>query len=112
MRTNLALVKAHVGADYCDDDELLTAYIEGAESAQAAALGYSERALASIPDERWPAALRDAVLLRVAERYANREATSQGVSSPRPYGIEALEKPYCRLCGGGGLEELVKRFAL
>jgi uncharacterized phage protein (predicted DNA packaging) len=82
--------KRHMNVDFDDDDALITANIDAAESYITALIGESLADMASVPG-----ALRQATRMLAAHFYENREAASfDGRAAELPFGFMDLVTPF------------------
>lgn len=95
---DLALLKKHVRADdFSDDDDYLLHLLEAAEEYILRATNASAPKGILVGGDL-PTPLRQAVLLLAGHWYNQREAVSGVQMTEAPYTIQALIKPYRRLC--------------
>lgn len=111
-RVSLELLKKHVRADdFTGDDEYLDHLLEVAQEQVETLVGYSREELEQIPDEEYPMALRQAILLRASSLYAYREDIDTVQLSNVPDSLKALVKPWQKMRGGGRMEALIAKHA-
>lgn len=95
---DISLLKKHVRADdFSDDDEYLEHLLDAAEDYVLRATNASSLDDILVGGDL-PAPLRQAVLLLAGHWYNQREAVSGVQMTEAPYTIQALIKPYRRLC--------------
>lgn len=110
-RVSLGLFKKHVRADdFTCDDEYLLHVLEAAEDYVVGMTGYTKDELSVIPDEEFPMPLKHAIMMRGASMYAYREDVDSSNLAPLPNSLSALVKPYCKMHGGGLMEDLVNKY--
>lgn len=89
MQTDLNMLKRQCRIDFDDDDELLTQLGEAAEAEVIRMTGRTAEELTEMGCGELPAPLRQAVLIRAAQFYAQPEGTE------KPNALfEALIRPY------------------
>lgn len=113
MIITLELLKAHTRTDdacSCYENEYLEACLEDAKGQVFDRIGYTEDELSGIPDDKFPAPLRRAILMRAASLYEYREDIDNASISPLSESLTALIKPYQRMRGGGLLERLIAKY--
>ena len=92
LMTDLAQVKRQCRVDFDDDDELLTGLAEAAEAEVIRWTGRTAEELLDMGAGGIPAPLRQAVLIRVAQFYAQPEGTD------KPNALyESLIRPYQKI---------------
>lgn len=98
MAVDLATAKQHLNLTTTDDDAFVTRLISVAQSWLENQLGYTlaDRFTTGSPATlNVPPALDHAILMMIADFYANREATVVGVSAaPLPLGVSEIIQDY------------------
>ena len=111
LKVPLDLLKMHVRADDITcDDAYLSDCLEAAQAQVINATGWTEKELAPIPNDAFPADIRRAVIMRAASLYAYREDIDTSSLSPLPLSTAAMLKPYRKMCGGGIMDRLVEKY--
>ena len=111
MLTDFTTFKKHVRADdFTEDDALLTFYLSAATRQVVNATGYTLDQLERIPSAEFPDDIREAIYMRGSSMYAYREDVDTANLGVLPLSLMAIIKPYCKMQGGGLLEELVEKY--
>lgn len=111
-RVSLELLKKQVRADDFDGDDIYLEHLLQVAEAQVESMtGYSSDELSCIPDEDYPAELKQAILLRAASLYAYREDVDTASLSEVPNSTKALVKPWQHMRGGSKMDALLAKYA-
>lgn len=111
MLTDFLMFKKYVRADdFADDDDKLASKLSAATRQVVNATGYTLDQLERIPYNEFPADLREAIYMRGASLYAYAEDVNNSNLGVLPLAFMAMIKPYCKMYGGGLLEELVEKY--
>lgn len=111
-RVSLELLKAHVRATSFDhDDAYLRELIDMAEEQVINATGYTREEWSVVPDEAFPAVLKQAILIRAATGYAYREDVDNSNLTSLPNSFMAMVKPYQKMRGGSLTEKLIAQYS-
>ena len=95
MRVDLYIIKKHINvdSDYIDDDEYIEQLIFAAELA---VQNHIQTKLDDLEDEEGeiPYTIKQAIIMLVAQWYANREPVSFVYAHTIPFSIDYLLQPY------------------
>ena len=95
---SLALFKKHVRADdFTDDDELMQHYVDAAEAHVIQATNRTADELQQLGGGKYPAQLKQAVLLLAGHWYNQRESVAGVQMHEVPDALQALIKPFRKL---------------